>query len=125
MDVVIPYTYKVQKTKNGKVVQVTTSAAEAERSLSPGYRVEIWLKGELLDTVYSRTRDKLEQYKPPDILTHNRAIVSAMRTLDTARSSLTAQQYRTLKGQILAGSADCALKGLQKIERRALRGLET
>ena len=46
-----------------------------------------------------------------------------MRGVDTkaliqvkgARSRLTAQQYRTLRGQILAGDPDGAMKGLRKI----------
>lgn len=33
---------------------------------------------------------------------------------------LTAQQYRTLRGQVLAGNADGAMRGLQKLlSRRA------
>lgn len=44
----------------------------------------------------------------------------ALIQLNRARDRLTRQQYKTLRGQILAGNADGALRGLQKIvERRA------
>lgn len=32
-----------------------------------------------------------------------------------ARPRLTAQQYRTLRGQVLAGDADGAMRGLRKL----------
>ena len=35
--------------------------------------------------------------------------------LNGFRDKLTKQQYRTLKGQILAGDSDGAMRGLQKI----------
>ncbi len=35
--------------------------------------------------------------------------------LKSARGKLTKQQYRTLKGQIIAGDSDGAMRGLQKI----------
>ena len=35
--------------------------------------------------------------------------------LNRARKNLTPQQYKTLRGQILAGDAAGALRGLQKI----------
>lgn len=41
--------------------------------------------------------------------------VSALKALKDLRRRLTPQQYRTLKGQILAGDSDGALKGLRKI----------
>lgn len=42
----------------------------------------------------------------------------ALRQLKQCRHLLTAQQYKTLKGQILAGNTDGALRGLQKIKQR-------
>lgn len=118
MDAVKPYTFIVQKTKNGKVVLVTTSAVEVEPFITSGHRVEIWLKDKRLDTLYSRTRDRLSLYHPPSIIAYNRAIISAIKAIEASRRELTTQQYKTLKGQALAGSAECALKGLQKIKRR-------
>ncbi len=41
--------------------------------------------------------------------------VRALVNLKGARPRLTAQQYRTLRGQVLAGDADGAMKGLRKI----------
>ena len=45
----------------------------------------------------------------------NQVDVNALIQLKGARHRLTAQQYRTLRGQVLAGDADGALKGLRKI----------
>lgn len=39
----------------------------------------------------------------------------ALIQIKGARQHLTAQQYRTLKGQVLAGNPDAAMKGLRKI----------
>lgn len=39
----------------------------------------------------------------------------AFAQLKAARGKLTKQQYRTLKGQIIAGDSDGAMRGLQKI----------
>ena len=39
----------------------------------------------------------------------------ALMQVKGARHALTAQQYRTLKGQVLAGDPDGALRGLRKI----------
>lgn len=39
----------------------------------------------------------------------------ALIQVKACRDRLTPQQYRTLKGQVLAGDADGALRGLQKI----------
>lgn len=41
--------------------------------------------------------------------------VRAIINLKGARHRLTKQQYSTLKGQILAGDADGAMRGLRKI----------
>lgn len=39
----------------------------------------------------------------------------ALKHVKSCRDRLTPQQYRTLKGQVLAGDADGALRGLRKI----------
>ena len=39
---------------------------------------------------------------------------SALKRLKAAKSSLTRQQYKTLRGQVLAGDAEGAMRGLQK-----------
>lgn len=44
-----------------------------------------------------------------------------LRALKQVRNMLTAQQYRTIKGQILAGDIDGASKGIAKILRREAR----
>lgn len=45
-------------------------------------------------------------------------MVSFMYILKQNRSKLSAQQYRTLKGQAISGNVDAAHKGLHKILRR-------
>lgn len=40
---------------------------------------------------------------------------NAFIQLKTARGKISKQQYKTLKGQILAGDSDGAMRGLQKI----------
>lgn len=42
----------------------------------------------------------------------------ALILLKGYRPQLSPQQYKTLRGQILAGNADAALKGLNKLLRR-------
>ena len=39
----------------------------------------------------------------------------ALATLDAHRSQLTRQQFKTLRGQILAGNDEAAMKGLQRL----------
>lgn len=41
--------------------------------------------------------------------------VGALIRLKGARRHLTAQQYRTLRGQVLAGDPDGAMRGLRKL----------
>lgn len=41
--------------------------------------------------------------------------IQALKELKQARQYLTPQQYRTIKGQILAGSYAAALRGLEKL----------
>jgi hypothetical protein len=45
--------------------------------------------------------------------------IGAARQLKACRSILTKQQYKTLKGQILAGDSAGAMKGLEKLRRTA------
>lgn len=40
---------------------------------------------------------------------------AALIQIKGARAHLTAQQYKTLRGQVLAGEDEAALKGLRKI----------
>lgn len=42
----------------------------------------------------------------------------ALIQIKACRDRLTPQQFRTLKGQVIAGNADGALKGLRRILRR-------
>lgn len=46
---------------------------------------------------------------------------AALVTLKAHRTDLTTQQYQTLRGQVLAGDDEGALKGLDKIMRRNRR----
>ena len=43
----------------------------------------------------------------------------ALAKLKAARHRLNHQQYKTLRGQVLAGDADGAMKGLKRILRKA------
>ena len=51
----------------------------------------------------------------------DRHIKLSMICLRTYRHGLTPQQYKTLRGQILAGDPVGAIKGLQKILTRGTR----
>lgn len=44
--------------------------------------------------------------------------VKALIQIKGARPRLTAQQYRTLRGQVLAGDPDGAMRGLRKLLQR-------
>lgn len=44
---------------------------------------------------------------------------NAIIALKVNRHRLTWQQYKTLRGQVLAGDPDGAMKGLQRLLRRA------
>lgn len=44
---------------------------------------------------------------------------NALILLKGARHQLTGQQYKTLRGQVLAGDAEGALRGLNKLIKRA------
>ena len=43
----------------------------------------------------------------------------AMMHVKACRDRLTAQQYRTLRGQVLAGDGDGAMKGLRRLMKNA------
>lgn len=45
----------------------------------------------------------------------------ALGRLLAAKQKLTRQQYKTLKGQILAGNADCAMRGLAKLTSKEVK----
>lgn len=45
----------------------------------------------------------------------------ALGRLLAAKQMLTRQQYKTLKGQILAGNADAAMRGLAKLISREVK----
>lgn len=44
-----------------------------------------------------------------------------MKDLKQYKESLTKQQYRTLKGQIISGDKPAAMKGLKKILKRNMK----
>lgn len=44
-----------------------------------------------------------------------------MKDLKQHKESLTKQQYRTLKGQIIAGYKEAAMKGLNKLLKRNMK----
>jgi hypothetical protein len=53
-----------------------------------------------------------------DVIKQN---TGALYQLNTCRRALTPQQYKTLRGQILAGDAEGAARGLEKIMERRRR----
>ena len=112
MDAVI---YIIQQTKGGKVVAVTSSTKEAKNLLQPGLRAEMWVEGQKKAVYYSRTREQVGDaaHRAPidfDVLTK----------VEQHRSRLTKQQYKTLKGQVLAGHPEAALKGLHKLKSKGV-----
>lgn len=46
---------------------------------------------------------------------------NALMQVRACKDRLTPQQYRTLRGQVLAGDGDAALKGLRKVLKRIAR----
>ena len=50
---------------------------------------------------------------------------TALLALKAHRQQLSVQQYRTLRGLVLAGDDEGALKGLRKILRRKRQGVTT
>lgn len=55
-------TFVVQETKGGRTVLVTSSARKANILPHPGIRVEVWSDNSLTETIYTRTRAKLDPY---------------------------------------------------------------
>ncbi len=55
-------TFVVQETKGGRAVLVTSSARKANILLHPGIRVEVWSDNMLTETIYTRTKAKLDPY---------------------------------------------------------------
>lgn len=51
-------------------------------------------------------------------------MVDMYKALKSARPFLTPQQYRTIKGQIIAGDEKAAMKGLQTLAKRILKERE-
>lgn len=47
---------------------------------------------------------------------------TALSYLKKKKSELTVQQYRTIKGQILAGDEDGAIRGINRVVERNRRG---
>jgi hypothetical protein len=54
--------------------------------------------------------------------TANPINIQALKQLKQARPYLTPQQYRTIRGQILAGHYAAALKGLENLLQRRWSG---
>lgn len=48
----------------------------------------------------------------------NKINFKALMQVKACRDRLTVQQYKTLRGQVLAGDGDGALKGLRKLLRK-------
>ena len=112
MDAVI---YIIQQTKGGKVVAVTASTKEAKNLLQPGLRVEMWVEGQRKAVYYSRTREQVGD------IAHRAPIdFDVLTKVEKARPLLTKQQYKTLKGQVLAGHPEAALKGLHKLKSKGV-----
>lgn len=114
------YIFLVQETRWGRTLLAASSALKVEPLLVQGVRVEVWADGQKIDTIYNYSRKKLADYKPPVLPPNSED--SVLRLLDRERPGLTSQQFRTLRGQVLAGNVEAALLGLQKIKRRARNG---
>ena len=55
-------TFVVVNTKTRKPVLVTSSARKAAKLLMPGIRIEVWSDNMLTETIYTRTKAKLDPY---------------------------------------------------------------
>jgi hypothetical protein len=55
-------TFVVQETKGGKAMLVTSSARKVKKMLTPGLRVEVWSENQKVETVYTRTAQKMNKY---------------------------------------------------------------
>lgn len=54
-------TFIAQSTK-GKTLLVTSSARKARQQLQKGVRVEVWNENQKVETIYTRTRARLDTY---------------------------------------------------------------
>lgn len=52
-------------------------------------------------------------------------IKTALRAITACRAYLTRQEVSTLRGQVLAGEIDAAMKGLEEIKRRRVKCLRS
>ena len=55
-------TFVVQQTKDGRALLVTSSARKVKQLLAHGVRVEVWSENRKVETIYTRTRAKLDTY---------------------------------------------------------------
>lgn len=55
-------TFVVQETKGGRAVLVTSSARKVKRLLTHGLRAEVWSENERVETIYTRTAEKINKY---------------------------------------------------------------
>ena len=60
----------------------------------------------------------MTNYEPGTMEGLNPVSIQAMKYLKRARPYLTPQQYRTIKGQILAGQTVQAMKGLDRLLKK-------
>ena len=56
------YTFAVIDYKKSCNVLVTSSARKAKKILKSGLKTEIWNENSLIDVVYTRTKEKLNEY---------------------------------------------------------------
>ena len=107
MDAVV---YIIQKTKGGRVIQITSSARVAREALTTGLRAEMWVGGQKKATYYTRNREQIGSAadRPP-------IDFKALMTVEGFKHRLTTQQYKTLKGQVMAGNPVAAMKGIDKL----------
>jgi hypothetical protein len=105
--------YIIQETKGGRVIQITPSARVVKQVLTPGLRAEMWVGGQKKATYYARTRDQVGSAadRPP-------IDFKALMTVEGLKHRLTTQQYKTLKGQVMAGNPAAAMKGIDKLLRK-------
>lgn len=55
-------TFLVQQTKGGKAELVTSSARKAKALLRPGIRIEVWNENSKIETIYTKTAERLAPY---------------------------------------------------------------
>ena len=74
-------TFTVQFTKSGRILLVTSSARKARLMLSPGLRVEVWSENRKIETVHTRTAERLDTYMAAE-----RAYIRAKQTAAEKRN---------------------------------------